>query len=155
MLKLVNHSSESTLSHPSRALLSLFILPEETGTTRTGTGESLMTKITMSSLETQSSEEMKVMQLGGKMKIMQLGGGKMITQPGGQIAMFQEETGSSDAEWITKDTEKLKMTVGVIWFRTELIAPECIGMTWVGLQWLQALFALARGFVQPQFLLTS
>ena len=114
-----------------------------------------MTKITMSSLETQSSEEMKVMQLGGEMKTMQLGGGKMITQPGGQIAMFQEETGSSDAEWITKDTEKLKMTLGVIWFRTELIAPECIGMTWAGLQWLQALFALARGFVQPQFLLTS
>ena len=114
-----------------------------------------MTKITMSSLETQSSEEMKVMQLGGEMKTTQLGGGKMITQLGGQIAMFQEETDSSDFGWITKDTEKLKMTLEVIWFKTELIAPECTGMTRVGLQWLQALFASARGFVRPQFLPTS
>ena len=79
MLKLVNHSSESTLSHPSQALPSLFILPEETGTTRPGTGEILVTNITMSSFETQSFEEMKITQLGGEMKITQLGGRKMIT----------------------------------------------------------------------------
>ena len=79
----------------------------------------------------------------------------MITQFGGQIAMSQEEKGLSDAERIIKDTERSKTTLGVIWFKTELIAPECISMTRVGLQWLQALFALARGFVQPQFLLTS
>ena len=58
MLKLVNHSSESTLSHPSRALLSLFTLPEGIGIIRPGTGEILMMNITMSSFETQSSEEM-------------------------------------------------------------------------------------------------
>jgi hypothetical protein len=119
MLKLVNHSSESTLSHPSRALLSLFTLPEGTGIIRPGTGEILMKNITMSSFETQSSEEMKITQLGGEMKTTQLGGGKMITQFGGQIAMSQEEKGLSDVERIIKDTERSKTTLGVIWFRTE------------------------------------
>ena len=119
MLKLVNHSSESTLSHPSRALLSLFTLPEGTGIIRPGTGEILMMNITMNSFETQSSEEMKITQLGGEMKTMQLGGGKKITQLRGQIAMSQEEKGLSDAERIIKDTERSKTTLGVIWFRTE------------------------------------
>ena len=105
-----------------------------------------MTKITMSSLETQSSEEMKVMQLGG---------GKMITQLGGQIAMSQEEKGLSGAEWIIRGTEMSRMMLGVIWYKTEWIMPGCIGKTRVDIQWLQALFALAKEFVQPQSLLTS
>ena len=63
MLKLVNHSNESTLSHPSRAPLSLFTLPKETEIIRLRIEEFLMTNITMRSFETQSSEEMMNTQL--------------------------------------------------------------------------------------------
>ena len=119
MLKLVNHSSESTLSHPSRALLSVFTLPEGTGIIRPGRGEILMTNITMSSFETQSSEEMMNIHLRGEMKTMQLGGGKKITQLGDQIVMSQGEKVLSDAKRIIKDTERSKTMLGVIWFRTE------------------------------------
>jgi len=69
-LKLVNHSSEFTLSHPSRALLSPFTLPEGIGIIHPGTGEILMMNTTMSSLEIQSFAEMRTMQLGGGMRTM-------------------------------------------------------------------------------------
>src|SRR3954469_11056525 len=114
MLKLVNHYSEFTLSHPSRAPLSLSTLPEETETIHLGTEGIPMTNIVMRSFATRNSEEVmnmqlgggrRTMQLGGGRRTMQLGGGRRIMQLGDQPEMFQEEKDLSGA----KDTEKSKM----------------------------------------------
>src|SRR4051812_32130480 len=103
MLKLVNHYSEFTLSHPSRAPLSLSTLPKETETIHLGTEGILMTNIIMSSFATWSFEGAMNTQLGGGRKTMQLGGGRKtmqlregrkIMQLGDQSKMFREEKDS-------------------------------------------------------------
>jgi len=118
-LKLVNHYSEFILSHPSRAPPRPFTLPEEIEIIRLGTEEILMTNITMSSFEIQSSEEVMNTQLGGETKTMWLGEGKRTMQLGDQTVMAQEEKGLSGAKWIIKDTEMSKMMLEAIWYRTD------------------------------------
>ena len=87
---------------------------------------------------------------------MQLGEGKMNTQLGEWTEMPQEEKGSSDVGWITKEkgTEMSKMMLEAIWYRIEWIVLGCIDKTKFAIRWPQALSILVREFGQLRFLPT-
>src|SRR4051812_32941502 len=145
MLKSVNQISEYTLNHLSREPLGMFIPLGEIGIIHLGIEKILTMNTAGSSIEIPNSEEKTSIQLGE---------GKMITWLEGRIKVAQEEMVLIGVRWIIRgrDTEMLKTMLEVIWCRTELIVPGCIGKIRLVTRWLRGLCVSARGFGQPQSL---